>query len=108
MPVLSSQKLFVGEVSLYTTFVMASCRQLLDSASNDPRTYLLLLLLLETGLKKAELLDLKVTHFDLSNKYQPELWVKHEGKQVKKDRKLRLPPEIIPVYTDYMERYDVT
>jgi len=83
-------------------------QRLLDSASADPRTYLLLLLLLETGLKKAELLDLKVTHFDLSNKYQPELWVKHVDKQVRKDRKLKLPPEIIPVYTDYTERYNVT
>src|SRR5260370_16109953 len=47
----------------------SECQRLLDSASNDSRTYLLLLLLLETGLKKAELLDLKLTHFDLSNKY---------------------------------------
>lgn len=86
----------------------SECQRLLDGASSDPRTYLLLMLLLETGLKKAELLDLKVANFDFSNKYQPELWVKHEGKQIKKDRKLRLPPEIIPVYTDYEERYDVT
>jgi site-specific recombinase XerD len=53
------------------------CQRLLDSASADPRTYLLLLLLLETGLKKAELLDLQIPHFDFSNRYQPELWVKH-------------------------------
>jgi site-specific recombinase XerD len=86
----------------------SECQLLLDTASADPRTYLLLLLLLETGLKKAELLDLKVINFDLSNKYQPELWVKHEGKQVKKDRKLRLPPDIIPVFEDYKERYSVT
>jgi site-specific recombinase XerD len=86
----------------------SECQRLLDSSSQDPRTYLLLLLLLETGLKKAELLDLKVTHFDFSNKYQPELWVKHIGKQVRKDRKLRMPPEIIPAYTDYVEGYRVT
>src|SRR5437764_402735 len=71
----------------------SKCRRLLDSASNDPRTYLLLLLLLETGLKKAELLDLKITHFDLSNKYRPELWVKHMGRQSRKDRKLKLPSD---------------
>jgi site-specific recombinase XerD len=86
----------------------SECQRLLGTASADPRAYLLLLLLLETGLKKAELLDLKVTHFDLSNKYQPELWVKHEGKQVRKDRKLRLPPEIIPVFEDYVAQYNVT
>src|SRR5438874_4130642 len=80
----------------------SKCRRLLDSASNDPRTYLLLLLLLETGLKKAELLDLKITHFDLSNKYRPELWVKHMGRQSRKDRKLKLPSDIIPVFEDYV------
>ncbi len=83
------------------------CRQLLVNASHDPRTYLLLLLLLETGLKKAELLALEVTHFDLSNKYRPELWVKHTGKQTRKDRKLRLPPDIIPVFEDYIAHYSV-
>jgi len=86
----------------------SECQRLLDSVSADPRTYLLLLLLLETGLKKAELLDLKVTHFDLSNKYQPELWVKHTGLQVRKDRKLRLPPEIIPAFEDYIKQYAIT
>jgi integrase/recombinase XerD len=86
----------------------SECRRLLDSAGQDPRTYLLLLLLLETGIKKAELLDLKVNHFDLSNKYRPELWVKHTDKQVRKDRKLRLPPDIIPVFEDYVAQYNVT
>ncbi len=84
------------------------CQRLLDKNSSDPRTYLLLLLLLETGIKKAELLSLKITHFDLSNKYQPELWVKHTGLQVRKDRKLKLPSEIIPVFEDYVKQYAIT
>lgn len=81
------------------------CKQLLRASSNDPRTYLLFLLLLETGLKKAELFLLKPTHFDFSNKYAPELWVKHTGKQIRKDRKLKLPPEIAPVFADYIATY---
>jgi site-specific recombinase XerD len=40
------------------------CQKLIVTASADPRTYLLLLLLLETGIKKEELFALKVTHFD--------------------------------------------
>ncbi len=84
------------------------CQRLLDSAHHDPRTYLLLLLLLETGLKKAELLDLKVAHFDLSNKYQPEVWVKHIGNQIRKDRKLKLPSELVPVFEDYVQQYAIT
>src|SRR6516225_9475179 len=57
-------------------------QRLLTAASRNPRPYLLVLLLLETGLKKAELVELHVDHFDFSSRYQPELWVKHEGKQV--------------------------
>ena len=84
------------------------CQKLLAAASADPRSYLLVLLLLETGLKKEELFDLQITHFDFSNKYAPELWVKHTGKKVKKDRKLKLPHEILPVFNDYVRRYGIT
>jgi integrase len=66
------------------------------------------LLLLETGLKKEELFALKRTHFDFSNPYAPELWVKHTGKKVKKDRKLKLPHEIVAVFGDYVKAYSIT
>ena len=84
------------------------CQKLLTAASSDPRTYVLVLLLLETGIKKEELFDLKIIHFDLSNKYTPELWVKHTGKKVKKDRKLKLPPEMVPVFADYIGQYTIS
>ena len=86
----------------------SECQQLLTTASTDPRTYLLLLILLETGIKKEEVFELKVMHFDLSNKYAPELWVKHTGRKVKKDRKLKLPTEIVPVFPDYVGQYGIT
>jgi len=82
-------------------------QKLLTAASTDPRTYVLVLLLLETGIKKEEVFELKIIHFDLSNKYAPELWVKHTGKKVKKDRKLKLPPEIVPVFADYIKQYTI-
>jgi integrase len=84
------------------------CQKLLAAASADPRCYLLVLLLLETGMKKEELFDLKIVHFDFSNKYTPELWLKHTGKKVKKDRKLKLPHEVVPVFHDYVKRYGIT
>src|SRR6266567_2233852 len=86
----------------------SECQKLLTAASADPRTYVLVLLLLETGIKKEEVFDLKLIHFDFSNKYAPELWVKHTGKKVKKDRKLKLPPEIVPVFADYVGQYAIT
>jgi site-specific recombinase XerD len=84
------------------------CKKLLAAASADPRSYLLVLLLLNTGMKKEELFDLKLIHFDFSDKYAPELWLKHTGKKVSKDRKLRLPHEVVPVFYEYVKRYGIT
>jgi site-specific recombinase XerD len=81
------------------------CELLLTTASADPRTYLLFLLLLETGIKLEELFALKVSHFDFSNKYAPEMHIKHTGKKEKKSRKLKLPTGIIPVFRDYVMGY---
>jgi len=83
------------------------CQALLKASSSDPRTYFLVLLLLETGLKKEELFELKTVNFDLSNRYAPEVWVKHTGKKVSKDRKLKLPAEMAPVYEEYVKKYGI-
>jgi site-specific recombinase XerD len=84
------------------------CQILLAASSNDARTYFLALLLLETGLKKEELFELKTMNFDISNRYAPELWVKHTGKKVNKDRKIKLPAEMVPVYEEYVKKYALT
>ncbi|MFN8495648.1 MAG: tyrosine-type recombinase/integrase [Caldilineaceae bacterium] len=85
----------------------AECQQLLAAASTDPRTYFLILLLLETGLKKEELFTLRVEHFDFSDKYKPLVWIQHEGKKVAKNRKLQLPANIIPVFDEYRRIYNI-
>jgi site-specific recombinase XerD len=66
------------------------CQKLLAAASADPRSYLLVLLLLSTGMKKEELFDLKIVHFDFSNKYALELWLKHTGKKSKKRSEIKV------------------
>ena len=76
------------------------CAALLTTASSDPRPYLLFLLFLETGIKLEELFALRVSHFVFSNRYAPEMHIKHTGKKEKKSRKLKLPGEIIPVFTE--------
>src|SRR5688572_28272714 len=76
-------------------------------ASTDPRTYLLVLLFLDTGLKSNELFLLTRAHVDISDPYNPELWIKHSGKQSKKDRKVALPARFTAVYTEYLEKYQV-
>ena len=44
----------------------AECTRLLEAASADSRTYLLILLLLETGIKTEELMNLELSHIDTS------------------------------------------
>lgn len=76
-------------------------------ASSDPRTYLLVLLFLETGIKSMELFSLQTANVDVSNPYQPELWIKHTGKATKKDRKVALPTTFPAVYRDYRKQYRI-
>ncbi len=83
------------------------CIVLYEAASKDPRTYLLVLLLLETGMKSKELFLLKTTNVDTSDPYQPELWIKHKGKDTKKDRKIALPQRFIPAYEQYLKQYAI-
>jgi site-specific recombinase XerD len=85
----------------------AEAKQLLATASSDPRTYLLVLLLLETGLKLEELFALRVSQFDFSDQYSPEVSIRHTGRKEKKSRKLKLPLTIGPVFANYVSRYQV-
>jgi site-specific recombinase XerD len=82
--------------------------RLLKISSENPRTYLLVLLFLETGMKKSELVDLQVGDFDFSNKYQPEVWVKHGGKLMFKDRRLKLSRQVAEVFNDYVDQYKIS
>jgi site-specific recombinase XerD len=86
----------------------AEMKRLLEVASRDTRSYFLVLMLLETGVKIEELMDLQLVHIDTSNPYAPEIWIKHTGKKIKKDRKLKLPREVVPVLADYVEQNKVT
>ena len=66
-----------------------------------------MLLLLESGLKLEELFALKVSQFDFSDQYSPEVSIRHTGRKEKKSRKLKLPLAIVPVFTEYVSRYHV-
>jgi site-specific recombinase XerD len=83
-------------------------KTLFAAASKDPRTYLLVLLLLETGMKSNELFLLKKAHADISDAFAPELWIKHKGKETKKDRKVLLPSQFTAVYIRYLDQYTIT
>lgn len=74
-------------------------------ASKDIRTYLMVLLFLEAGIKSNELLKIRRVNVDLSDPYRPEIWIKHSGRDTKKDRKVALPPQFTEVCNHYLEQY---
>src|SRR5260370_41779776 len=84
------------------------CERLLKTASRDSRSFLLVLMLLETGIKQEEIFELKLQHFDFSNKYAPEMGIKHTVKKVKKDRKRKLTMELVPAFHEYVTKYDAS
>src|SRR3954470_11963742 len=69
-------------------------KELYTAASADVRTYLLVLLFLEGGIKSYELFTLTKAHIDISDPYNPEMWIKHKGADTKKDRKIALPAKL--------------
>src|SRR5260221_4531064 len=81
---------------------------LYQTSCRDPRTYLIVLLLLETGMKSSELFTVKTSDVDASDPYAPELWIKHSGKAVKKDRQVALPQRFLAVYQGYSAQYTVS
>lgn len=72
----------------------------------DPRPHLLVTLLLHTGIKKGECMNVVMNHIDLSDPDQPTLWVRYANPQRRhKERKLRLPPWWPTVLAEYRAQY---
>jgi site-specific recombinase XerD len=75
----------------------------------NPTPYVLLTLLLRTGIKKGETLALEPNHLDISDPAQPVLWVRHKDPRHRyKERKLQLDVDWLPAYhayLDYRARY---
>ncbi|HIQ11703.1 MAG TPA: hypothetical protein EYH29_02405 [Caldilineales bacterium] len=72
----------------------------------DARAYLLLLVLLQTGIKKSELLRLELSDVDLSNPREPTIQVRYgDSRYAYKERKLFLGPAFTPVYKQFLRQY---
>jgi site-specific recombinase XerD len=69
----------------------------------DIRPLTLFMLLLETGVKKVEVANLKQEHLELGNAVEPYLYVRYpEKKDWPKERKLSLSPEWVELYRAYL------
>lgn len=85
-------------------------QRLLDTSATDARSHCLVYLVLHTGLKKEELMALKVQHIDLTDPQAPMLTVHFPastGKQ-HRERKLALPAEFTTIFQKYQKAYYIT
>ncbi len=72
----------------------------------DARPYLLFTILLHTGIKKGELLRVRLEDIDLSNPREPVLTVRYEDpRYAHKERRLFLGPDFAPVYKQFLRQY---
>lgn len=90
--------------------LVRTTRDLLWSpAKPDARPHLLVLLLLQTGLKKGEVMGIRLEDIDSSNPREPALMVRYEdGRHSYKERKLFLGPAFQPVLNQYLRAYQPT
>jgi site-specific recombinase XerD len=75
----------------------------------DTRPLFLLQLLLQTGIKKGEAMDIVENHIDRTDPERPVLFIRYRnpGRRYK-ERKIPLSPEWLPVLDDYLAQYEPT
>ena len=72
----------------------------------DARPYLLLTILLQTGMKKSEVMRLQLADIDTTNPHEPVVMVRYsDPRYAHKERKLSLGPGFTPIYKQYLKRY---
>lgn len=87
--------------------LLRATRDLLWAPKPDARPYLLVTLVLQTGIKKGECMEIKLTHIDLSTPQAPVLYVRYDDpRRTLKERKLALGPNFAPAYRQYLREYE--
>ncbi len=88
--------------------VLAVTQGLRQSDKPDARPYLLVTLLLHTGIKKSECMALVLNHLDLRDPAQPALWIRYANPRRRhKERRLTLPPWWPPLLEEYRAQYSI-
>ncbi|MGD8822386.1 MAG: phage integrase N-terminal SAM-like domain-containing protein [Anaerolineales bacterium] len=78
-----------------------------QSDNPDARPYVLVKLLLDTGVKKGECLNIHLNHIDLDASQGPTLFIRYaRAKKRYKERKLSLTPEWVHAYQEYLRQYE--
>lgn len=88
--------------------VLNAADQQRRAAKADARSYLLVSLLLETGIKKGECIALSTNHIDLEAPSGPQLFVRYASPQHRyKERKIPLPESWVSAYHEYKSQYEI-
>jgi len=86
--------------------LLSTTRDLLWAPKPDARPYLLVSLILQTGIKKSECMDIKLEHIDLSSPQAAVLYIRYaDSRRTSKERKLALAPGFTPAYRQYLREY---
>jgi site-specific recombinase XerD len=87
---------------------LAAAEQHRQGKKPDARPYLLLTLLLETGIKKNECLAISPNHIDLDAPGEPILFIRYSSpKHRYKERKLPISMDWVKTYQEYRSQYNL-
>ncbi|MBX3047602.1 MAG: site-specific integrase [Anaerolineales bacterium] len=89
--------------------VLKAAGRLRRGRKPDARSYVLLSLLLSTGIKKGETLALTTNHIDLEAANGPLVFVRYANPNDRyKERKIALPADWVEAYQEYRGQYDLS
>lgn len=82
-------------------------RQGNKESKGDARPLLLLQLLLQTGIKKSEAMNIVPNHIDRENPENPNIVIRYRNPSKRyKERKIPLETSWLPILDEYLEQYD--
>ncbi len=88
--------------------VLDAAEAMRTAANPDLRPFVLLRLLLETGLKKGECLHLMTNHVELEGPEAPRIFVRYSSPRYRyKERNIPVSSEWAEAYREYIQRYDI-
>lgn len=85
--------------------LLNAAEEKLNGPKPDPRPYLLVHLILQTGMKKSECVGIALRDIDRSGP-EPSMLIRYSNPRMQhKERKLAFARELLPVLDDYIEKY---
>lgn len=74
----------------------------------DTRPYVLLTLLLQTAMKKSEVMGLVLNHIERDDPFAPQIFVRYKNPRLRyKERKLAVEPEWLDALDEYVAQYEI-